>query len=134
MEFAADRAATCVRAASFPRGVKLAHETLHGLTGSDRTLDYFGISFPDKNGAIIYLAGAAAREGTLPPLPGTESFTVRKGKYLGAEIEDYMRRIHEFGTTFEALLKDPRIDPAGYCLEWYLDDARCLCLVKLNDD
>ena len=46
----------CIPADDFPNGVLTAHQKLHALLGDEKERKYFGISYPDKPGSIIYKA------------------------------------------------------------------------------
>jgi hypothetical protein len=43
-----------------------------------------------------------------------------------------MDNIPKIGEAFKKLIGHPHIDPKGACIEWYLDDQDCKCLVKLE--
>ncbi|MCY7327346.1 MAG: hypothetical protein LH618_02215 [Saprospiraceae bacterium] len=38
------------------------------------------------------------------------------------------------GQTFKKLLDDPRIDPQGYCLEFYLNERDMRCMGPLAEE
>lgn len=122
----------CVNAKSFPEGVQEAHQTLHAMYPPAPDRKYYGISSLN-HGDIHYKAAVALGDLTETPNKRLEKFVIRKGKYAGKVIRNFMEDIPAIGRTFNALLKDVRIDPNGYCLEEYFDnDVRCL--VKLKDD
>lgn len=122
-----------VPATSFPEGVKEAHETLHALIPFSTERKYFGISRGGRDGKIQYFAAATElipddlKKNDLP------EFLIKKGRYSYIDIDDFMQKISLIGETFTELLKHPDLDPNGYCLEWYLSDKVCRCLVKLKD-
>ena len=60
-------------------------------------------------------------------------FFIKKGKYLSRLIHNFRDDIPAIGRTFQQLLDDPRIDPDGYCLEWYLGENDVRCMVRLAD-
>lgn len=83
----------CVAAKSFPAGVRESHETLHSAVPYSRERKYFGISWPGKNGEIIYNAAASElRPGELDHL-GLKTFIIPRGEYLSATILNYMQNI-----------------------------------------
>jgi hypothetical protein len=45
-----------------------------------------------------------------------------------------MSDIPGIGRTFDKLLKHPRIDPQGYCVEEYVNNTDVRCLVKILED
>lgn len=123
----------CLQAQSFPAGVAAVHQKLHALAGGEGQRQYFGISFSDGSGNIIYKA--AATELFTEEFAGTglQKMLIRKGNYLYCDIENFMHHIEQIGTSFQQMLLDPRIDPHGFCIEQYIDGERCRCMVRLKD-
>ncbi len=122
----------CKTASSFPDGIKEAHESLHRLISFSPQRKYFGISWMNKTGDIIYKA--AAEELTPGELSkhNLESFIIRKGDYIYIDIKDFMKIIPAIGQAFEQLKSDERIDPQGVALEWYLNDTDVRCMIRLK--
>lgn len=120
----------CVTAASFPDGVLQAHQSLHALVPFNDQRKYFGLSWPDKDGNILYKAAAEElREGELSR-HHLESKIIVKGEYLYIDIPDFMKNIPAIGAAFQQLIHDERIAPDGFCIEWYLTQTLCRCMVK----
>ena len=107
-----------------------AHQTLHALIPYNNKRKYFGISWPDKSGNIIYKA--AAEELVTGELANhnLETKTIPGGNYLFIDVPDLMKNIPEIGKAFDKLIHDERIDPNGFCIEWYLTQDLCRCMVK----
>lgn len=126
----------CIAAESFPDGVHDAHEKLHALLTQKANRIFYGISHANDQGVTVYYAAASEIfEGEAASL-NCKSFLIKKGIYSGVLLKDYYKDIPSVGRTFNDLLKDPRLDPKGFCLEIYRDgkDSRDLmCLVKLSD-
>ncbi len=122
----------CIQAASFPEEVKAAHEKLHSLAPYSTERNYFGISFPNRNGKIQYYA--AVTELTKDELAphSLEKFIIPKGKYNCEIIENHMKDIPAIGNTFQKMIQKPEIDPKGFCLEWYISETAVRCMVKLK--
>lgn len=123
----------CITSKSFPEGVYEAHRKLHALFPPAIGRNYFGISFADVKGSILYKAAVQLPDMNKHLNSGTETFTIRKGLYSGVVIENFMRDIPAIGRTFNELLADSRLDPNGYCLEMYYNETDVRCLVKLLD-
>lgn len=122
----------CVTATSFPDGVQQAHETLHGMFPYDTDRNYFGISRPGKDGIIIYKAAAEElNEGELAKYH-LEIMIILKGDYLYIDIPGFSKDIPSIGATFQKLIIDQRIAADGCCIEWYLHQNLCRCMVKIN--
>jgi hypothetical protein len=122
----------CVQAQSFPDGVMKAHDTLHALVPDEANRRFFGISRPGSGGAIIYKAAAEELDEGELSRHNLESFIISKGVYIYIDVPNFMQHLPDIGNSFRQLLADPRIDPNGACVEWYMNDADCRCMVKLK--
>ena len=122
----------CVKASSFPMGVGEAYHKLGGTLPASDQRKLYGISYPDKDGNIIYRAAAnELHEGEAEEF-GLETFTIKRGEYISEFLEDWKKDETQIGKTFQKLLRDPRIDREhGYCLEIYPNakDVRCMVLL-----
>ncbi len=125
-----------VKAASFPDGIMAAWEKLHSLLTPDIQRKFYGISRPDPsaNGGIVYLAAAAESFAGEAASLGAEMFSIQKGNYLSETISDWKTNVALIGSCFQRLIKDPRVDPQGYCLEIYHGDADVHCMVLLKQE
>jgi hypothetical protein len=127
-----DRKVLCTTAASFPQGVEMAHKKLHSLFPATERRTFYGISYSDKSGNIIYKAAAdQLNEGEATQL-NLEAFIIRKGNYTSEILKDWRKDETSVGKTFRKLLSDQRIDKKGYCLEIYLNENDMRCLVPLD--
>src|SRR5688572_15971980 len=109
----------CVTATSFPEGVLAAHEKLHSYISFSKDRYYFGISRPEGGGGIVYKAAASELEKNELARYGLEKFVIPKGRYLMRILHDYPNNLSAIRPMFDELLADDRIDPNGFCLEWY---------------
>lgn len=121
-----------VTASSFPGGVLAAHQKLHSLIPFSGKRKYFGISFPDRTGTIIYKAAAEALTEGEAAEKELETWILKAGTYSAITINNYMDDIPEIGKAFEKLLTHPQLDPQGACVEWYLSDKDVQCMVRLK--
>ncbi len=126
-------AVICIQAVSFPNGVLAAHQKLHALLGDEIERKYFGISYPEKPGSIIYKAAAEEKKPDEAAALNCESFTIKKGMYHCIFIKDFMQDITSIGKAFQQLLMQADIDPQGYCLEIYEGDNDVRCLVPIKN-
>ena len=68
----------CIRAVSFPGGIRAAQEKLSAIPGTGSSRNYFGVSYLYDD-EILYLAGVAV-QGVNENIPaGCESYTLNKG-------------------------------------------------------
>lgn len=122
----------CIKAKSFPEGIKDAFERLHTVAPISENRTYYGISYPVK-GEIKYSAAANELYKGELSAHNMETFVIKKGKYLLIEIEDFMKNIPSIEKAFNKLTSNKQVDPKGFCLEWYVDNKTCRCLVKMKD-
>src|SRR6478609_9443249 len=90
-----------VTATSFPEGVGGAFQKLLSFLPNPNKRLLFGISFPDKNGTIIYKAAVEESfpgEGTQN---GCETFVIKKGDYWSELLLDWRKDESLVGKTFE---------------------------------
>jgi predicted transcriptional regulator YdeE len=124
----------CVAAKSFPDGILESHQKLHSLVPLSDERKYFGISWWGENGNIIYKAAAEEIVHGELSKHGLEEFIIPNGEYLYITVKDFMQNIPAIGKAFEELTPDPRIDPKGACIEWYLPGNECRCMMKLKEN
>jgi hypothetical protein len=121
-----------VPAVSFPEGILPAFEKLESKLPSTNDRTFFGISWPDKNGKIMYKAAAGENYSGEAKNYELDIFTIKKGTYISELIKDYKKNFSQIGDTFRQLLQHPELDSNGYCLEWYKNNDDVLCLVNLD--
>jgi predicted transcriptional regulator YdeE len=124
-----------VTANSFPKSIPETYETLKSrITNMNDDRKFFGISYPNEKGTIVYKAAAEELEAGETEKYGCEPFIIKKGKYICIEIKNHFQDASSIGNAFQKLLAHPDIDPQGYCLEWYLNytDADVKCMVRLK--
>lgn len=121
-----------ITAKSFPDGIKEAHEKLHALVPFSKTRNYFGISRPESNGGIVYKAATEEKEPGEAMKLGLETMIIRKGNYVYDTIKNYVEEPAGIKKTFDRLLKEPGLDPEGYCVEWYMNETDVKCMIRLK--
>lgn len=122
-----------VTANPFPEDVPMAYERLKNRIGDPGERKFFGISHPNKQGVIIYLAAAEELEPGEAQRLGCNTFVIQKGNYISIMVKDHMNDSQSIGRSFQQLLSYPDIDPKGYCLEWYKNftDPDVICMVGI---
>jgi len=121
----------CKRASRFPEGVAKAFETLHATIPFSTERKFMSFSWMNDEKEIVYLAGAEILNGE--SFPSLENITLKKGKYRGKVIKNFMNKIPQLGQLFQELCRDPNLDKEGYCVEWYFNETDVKCFVKLID-
>jgi hypothetical protein len=122
----------CTITSWFPEGVQMAHKKLHSLFPATERRTFYGISYSDKSGNIIYKAATDQLNEEEAAHFNLEAFTIRKGNYTSEVLKDWRKDEMSVGKTFRELLSDQRIDKKGYCLEIYLNEDDMRCLVTLD--
>ena len=121
-----------VKADSFPNGVRPAWEKLHSFFSAPMKRKYYGISYPDKTGGIIYMAATEETMEGEGATYGCETFIIKKGEYISIFLPDFMKDIPSIGRAFQELTTQPGIDPHAVCVEIYetMNDVRCMVRLK----
>lgn len=123
----------CLTASSFPAGVAEIYDKLHATypPGNGRT--YYGLSWPDGKGSLVYKAAVSLSAGDEIPGSPFEPFVIKAGRYKSEIIHNFMQDVQSIGRMFQQMIQDSQIDPNGYCLEKYLNPTDVQCMVKLTD-
>lgn len=121
-----------VTAKSFPDGIMEAFQILNSKLSANEKRNFFGISYQNEKGEIIYKAAAEELQEGEAEKSGCETFIIKKGIYISIEIKNFMSEIPSIGKAFKELISYPDIDPQGACVEWYLNQKDVRCMVRLK--
>lgn len=122
-----------VTAKSFPEGIQEATDKLHDLVPFSDERNYFGISRPENDGAIVYRAGTEEVKPGEADEFGCKTLTLKKGKYASLTVYDFRKDIRSIDRAFKEILQRPDLDPQGYCVEWYATDNESVkCMIRLD--
>src|SRR5215831_15363969 len=94
----------CITADSFPAGVMSAHQKLHSLFPPEEGRVFYGISWSDGKGGIIYKAATNELHKGEAESHGLEIFKIRKGEYISEVLKDWSNDEQLVGKTFRKLL------------------------------
>ena len=122
-----------ITAGSYPDGILAAHQGLHQLVPFSKERGYYGLSRPEGGGAIVYRAAATELTKGEGKALGCDTLLLKKGTYASSVIKDYLSRLPAIGQAFGSLLQHPRLDPQGYCVEWYFNETDVRCMVRISD-
>jgi hypothetical protein len=123
-----------ITAKSYPDKILEAHNQLHALGPFSPERNYFGISRPEANGAIVYRAATEEKYEGEAKKYNCDTLILKKGKYITLTVNDFKKDPESIANAFQKLLSNPNIDPQGYCVEWYYNDRDMVrCMVRLNE-
>lgn len=122
-----------LKAPIFPNDVPATYEKLKALLQVQPNRRYFGISHPDQSGEIQYKAAAEILPDEEINSSELQHFCIEKGTFISQYIVNHFQDSNSIGACFQTLLKHPKIDPKGYCLEIYknYDDLDVHCMVRI---
>ena len=112
----------CVKADSFPDGIKAAHQKLVSIAKRIGNRNYFGVSYLYDD-EILYMAAAEINSDKETIPPACETYTLKKGNYISIYISDFAKDPSQIGKAFKTLLAEPEIDENGCCAECYFPEG-----------
>jgi hypothetical protein len=123
-----------VTAKTFPEGIPDAVTKLHQLIPFSRERKIFGLSRPENGGEIVYRAAAEEMEEGEAEKLGCKTLIIKSGNYISLMVNDFRRDTMSIDKAFKQLLKQPGLDPSGYCVEWYATDKEAVnCMIRLDE-
>jgi len=121
-----------VTAESFPEGIQEAHNRLHAMVPFSKERKYFGISRPENNKIVYRVGSEETFEGEAEKYK-CDTLIIKNGNYISTMVKDFRKDKESIRRAFDALLKQPNLDPEGYCVEWYANDKEEVrCMIRLN--
>lgn len=112
---------------TFPNGIKEAFSELMTIFGHRA---YFGISWFNDNGQIVYYAGAEKISPNEHMPMGTELLTILKGEYDTESVENWQQKTDQIKEVFDRLMADQRADKTRPCIEWYRSNEEMLFMIN----
>ncbi|HVS96393.1 MAG TPA: hypothetical protein VHE54_07895 [Puia sp.] len=124
----------CFSADSFPDGVMAAFQRLNARVPGHEGRRLFGLSWPDGKGSMIYKAAVEERYPGEAEALGAEHYTLKKGEYLGLEVNNFMDDIPSIGRAFRQLVAAPGVHPNTMGVEEYLSGTLVRCMVPMSPE
>jgi hypothetical protein len=115
---------------SFPAGIGEAFELLIKAIpgGSDRS--YYGISYLDENGQMIYKATALEKFESEAGKYIYDRYLIEKGEYLSVPVYSWREKTNCIKDVFYEIIQDNRVDKTKPAIEWYKNDHEMMCMVR----
>lgn len=121
----------CSTAESFPNGILAAYQKLNAQFSLEQRR-YFGISWANEKGEIIYKATVEEIKAGEAEKFGFETFIIKKGTFISELVPGFVKDVSLIRKTFEKLLNQSNIDPNGYCLEMYINESDVRLMVGIK--
>jgi predicted transcriptional regulator YdeE len=116
---------------TFPAGIGAAFDELISKTGDAAgTRNYYGISYLNNNGEVIYKAVAAEKIEGEAEKYGYADSEIEKGEYLCKTLKNWQTQTDCIKDLFHEMMEDKNADRTKPCIEWYKSDDEMLCLVR----
>jgi predicted transcriptional regulator YdeE len=119
------------RVETFPDGIGEAFDTLVQKIPGGFNRSFYGLSFMSETG-IVYIASAEEKSPGEAEQLGFSRFTIERGKYAFKELTGWRKKTASIKDIFHSMMELPDIDSGKPCVEWYQDDERMLCMIKLK--
>ena len=116
---------------SFPEGIGEAFESLIKMVPDGFERPYYGISYKDKNGQMIYTAAALEKYEGEAEKYNCERYLVEKGEYLTVTVYDWRKKTGSINGVFQEIIQDSRVDKTKPAVEWYKNDHEMMCMVQI---
>src|SRR5436190_2138743 len=95
----------CLPVPNFPNGIQQAFDELWQRLPRINNRNFYGISYGNEAGDIIYKSAAEEMEEGEAEKFGYEPFTITKGEYLIETIKNWRNQIPTIGETFTQMVK-----------------------------
>lgn len=91
---------------TFPTGIGEAFEALAKNIEDGYNRSYYGISYFDKDGAIIYKAAAEEKNEGEAEKYNYEQFTIENGDYIMIRVKEWRKKTDNLKEVFYELMQD----------------------------
>ena len=118
---------------TFPLGVKEAFSALLEMLHDGFKRSYYGLSYTDEKGKIIYMATAEEKHQGEAEKYNCERYVIEKGEYLAVAIDNWLKKIDCIKDVFHDMMEDNRADKSKPVVEWYKTETEMFCLVKVKE-
>lgn len=121
-----------VQVKTFPAGIGEAFDWLVSVIPGGFSRSYYGISYMDANGAIVYFATALEKEPGEAEQYHCSRFIIETGEYLGVTVNQWRNKTACIKDVFHDIMNDQRADKTKPAVEWYKNDDEMVCMIKTS--
>jgi hypothetical protein len=118
---------------TFPLGIKEAFSALLDMLPAGSKRSYYGLSYMDETGKIIYKATAEEKYEGEAEKYNCERYVIEKGVYIAVTITDWRKKTDCIKDVFHDMMEDDRADKTKEVVEWYKTETEMFCLVKMKE-
>jgi len=115
---------------TFPLGVKEAFSALMDIIPNGFKRSYYGLSYTDNKGKIVYIATADEKEEGEAEKYNCNRYTIDKGEYVAIAVHDWRKKTDCIKDVFYEIMRDSRVDKTKPAVEWYKNDDEMMCMVQ----
>ena len=118
---------------TFPLGINEAFSALLERIPDGFKRTYYGLSYMDEMGKIIYKAAAEENYAGEAEKYNCKRYLIEKGEYLAVSITNWRDNTDCIKDVFHDMMEDDRADKTREVVEWYKTETEMLCLVKAKE-
>jgi hypothetical protein len=118
---------------TFPQGIKEAFTALFEMLPDGMNRSYYGISYMDETGRIIYKVETEEKSEGEAEKYNCKRYVIEKGDYLAVTLNNWRSNTDCIKDIFYQMMTDDRADKMTPVVEWYKSDNEMLCLVKIKN-
>lgn len=120
------------RVTDFPNGIDEAFQSLIHKVPDGFERSYYGISFMDKDGQMIYNAAALEKYEGEAEKYNCERYIIEKGEYLAVSLYAWRKKTAAIKDVFHKIMEDNRVNKTKPAIEWYKNNDEMMCMVQTN--
>ena len=121
-----------IQVTHFPEGIGECFDQLIKMISGKFDRDYYGISYMDINGKMVYFATALEKEEGEAKKFNCQRLIIEKGTYLSITVHDWRKKTDQIKGIFDSLLQNKEADKTKPAIEWYKNDQDMQCMLKTN--
>lgn len=119
-----------VQVKTFPTGIGEAFEKLSKELEKGLERPYYGISWMDDKGKVVYYANSAEIFPGEAKKNEYETFVIEKGEYYSEVLKNWRSNVDCIKDVFHDMMESGKTDNKKPCIEWYKSNDEMLCLIK----
>lgn len=119
-----------IQVTSFPMGVGEAFDKLIKMLPGEFDRSFYGISFMEPTGKMIYIAAAEEIEPGEAEKYHCEKYIVEKGTYIAEKITWWRQQINCIKDVFHSIMQEKNVNLEKPAVEWYRNEEEMFCMVR----